>query len=362
MNAAGTALTPAAPPRALRFMSVNAENMDRLIPRGNRGGRAAALKAEQKQACLRLSRLIRDVNPDVFILVEGPSTPAQMQRFNVEYLSHAYVVLGGLDGGQQRVYCLVRRHGASLHLTARVPAIADEFFDARWKVDVTGDCVMTRYKYLRRPLIVEVEVRGPGREPQRLMVIGLHLKSKHIPRARELWETDDIDDKMAYIKKAVENRRRIAAEVNRCRQLIDMIMDDCPRAKIIIAGDVNDGPGKDLFEQRYLLSNASDALLGSPFTPNTCFSHTLLESFRKSPPRASRKVASAAKFAGQKPLRFRSGGVVTDAGRGEGGSDAGLSATAKGAVDMELNESKTATAHTTAALPANRVWTIEFDD
>ena len=49
-----------------------------------------------------------------------------------------------------------------------------------------------------------------------------------------------------YIKKAVENRRRIAAEIQRCRQLIDCIMDNHPQANVIVAGDVNDGPGADL--------------------------------------------------------------------------------------------------------------------
>jgi hypothetical protein len=133
------------------------------------------------------------------------------------------------------------------------------FIVAQWKVDVTGDCIMTRYKYLRRPLVTEITI---GANHTRLIVIGVHLKSKHIPQSRQLWETDDVDDKMSYIKKAVENRRRIAAEIQRCRQLIDCIMDEHPNANVLVAGDVNDGPGADLFEQRYLLSNASDALLG----------------------------------------------------------------------------------------------------
>ena len=31
-------------------------------------------------------------------------------------------------------------------------------------------------------------------------------------------------------------------------------------------GDLNDGPGRDFFEERYLLFDSIDALLGSPFS------------------------------------------------------------------------------------------------
>ena len=80
-------------------------------------------------------------------------------------------------------------------MTASVPSAADHYFDERWKVDVTGDCIMTRYKYLRRPLITEIIV---GANQARFIVIGVHLKSKMVPNARELWETDDIDDKSTF--------------------------------------------------------------------------------------------------------------------------------------------------------------------
>ena len=165
---------------------------------------------------------------------------------------------------------------------------------------------------------------------------------KHIPRARELWETNDIDDKMTYIKKAVENRRRIAAEIQRCRQLIDLIMDENPNANVIVAGDVNDGPGADLFEQRYLLSNASDALLGSPFRPDTLFCHTLLHCHRGQGVANSRWHESGNEVEDtQQKLRFRSGGVVTN--------------------DSTKDKGETKN-EDTVHIQLNRVWTIEFDD
>ena len=255
--------SPHVPPRPqgrLRFMSINSENMDRLLPRDSK----KPLSATQHETCQRLSRLISDVNPDVATVVEGPSTVEKMERFIYDYLDDEYDIVGGLDGGSQRVFCLVRRCSRTYSMTASIPLAADQYFASSWKVDVTGDCVMTRYSYLRRPLLTEIVIRSAEGTTRRLIVIGLHLKSKHLAGGRVLWETDDIDDRMTYIKKAVETRRRIAAEIQRCRNLIDLMMDENPDLDVIVAGDVNDGPGADLFEQRYLLSNASDALLGSP--------------------------------------------------------------------------------------------------
>jgi hypothetical protein len=160
---------PARQQGQLRFMCLNAENMDQLIKHTSK-----PMSNTQREALLRLARLLRNVDPDVATVVEGPSSIEKMNRWNDEFLNNEYTVLGGKDGGNQRVYCLVRKKGV-LRMSATVPAAADAFFDERWKVDVTGDCIMTRYKYLRRPLITEVVV---GANKSRLIVIGVHLKSK----------------------------------------------------------------------------------------------------------------------------------------------------------------------------------------
>ena len=294
-----------------------------------------------------------------------------MERFIYDYLDDEYEVVGGLDGGSQRVFCLVRRCSRTYSMTASIPLAADQYFASSWKVDVTGDCVMTRYSYLRRPLLTEIVIRSAEGTPRRLIVIGLHLKSKHLAGGRVLWETDDIDDRMTYIKKAVETRRRIAAEIQRCRNLIDLMMDENPDLDVIVAGDVNDGPGADLFEQRYLLSNASDALLGSPFRPDTLFCHTVLRCHRGvGVPRGGEEGGEKKKK--KKMLRFRSGGV--DVGRssslkrggggggGGGGGEGVEEGETKAAADDDDNDDDVTAPVTSSETETNRVWTIEFDD
>ena len=81
--------------------------------------------------------MINDINPDVAVVVEGPGSIDKMQRFNREYLNNVYTVLGGLDGGNQRVYSLVRRSGP-LQMTAVVPGAADQFFDQKVRSNDDG--------------------------------------------------------------------------------------------------------------------------------------------------------------------------------------------------------------------------------
>ncbi|GJM74488.1 hypothetical protein HMSSN036_67040 [Paenibacillus macerans] len=79
--------------------------------------------------------------------------------------------------------------------------------------------------------------------------------------------------RQSYIHEALRNRRRNSAEAMRVRQYIDNILKNDLSARIIVLGDLNDGPGMDYFEQNYLTHNTVDALLGSSFEPELIFYH-----------------------------------------------------------------------------------------
>merc|ERR1711871_942672 len=116
-------------------------------------------------------------------------------------------------------------------MSASVPEGADNFFSSSWKVDISGDCILQRYEFIRRPLVIEVniEIEEQGeKRRERLVILGLHLKSKHIRGAEKRWRTSDIDQKILFIKESVINRRRIAAEVSRCRKFVDICLDADP--------------------------------------------------------------------------------------------------------------------------------------
>jgi len=85
---------------------------------------------------------------------------------------------------------------------------------------------------------------------------------------------------MKYIKKkkAIKNRRRIASECNRTRKLIDnILLKEYPNAHVIVAGDLNDGPGFDYFSEYYILFESVERLMGSPFNNKKLLRAVLLE-------------------------------------------------------------------------------------
>src|SRR5262249_20370212 len=44
-------------------------------------------------------------------------------------------------------------------------------------------------------------------------------------------------------------------------------------SRIVLLGDLNDGPGLDYFEENYLAHNVTDILVGSAFEPELLFQH-----------------------------------------------------------------------------------------
>jgi hypothetical protein len=105
----------------------------------------------------------------------------------------------------------------------------------------------------------------------RLEVIVAHLKSNFINRGQEQWQ--DPARRPDFIKAALRNRRRIATEAMRIRNYLEQRLNDDRTAAMIVLGDLNDGPGQDYFEERYLAHNVTDILLGSPYRPERLFNH-----------------------------------------------------------------------------------------
>lgn len=208
---------------------------------------------------------------------EGPASLARMQFFVKTFLDDAFNCFGGLDGAQQRVYILVRKTGKVQN--AKVHTASMEFLQKEWYFDVDGSFQLESYKFTRTPLVVEGEivVDAAGTKAP-IFFMALHTKSKFIAKGKELWTSKNPNLQMDFIKKAVKNRRRIAAECARTRACIDkIIFAKYPDALILVAGDFNDGPGMDFFEEFYLLGDSIALLMGSPFAMKKLLRACLLE-------------------------------------------------------------------------------------
>jgi hypothetical protein len=71
------------------------------------------------ELCRSIAACVKQMDPDVMFVEEGPSTRAQMELFVAKYLDAAFTVLGGLENVTQQVYLLCRKNGpvsgAKLH-------------------------------------------------------------------------------------------------------------------------------------------------------------------------------------------------------------------------------------------------------
>jgi endonuclease/exonuclease/phosphatase family metal-dependent hydrolase len=206
----------------------------------------------------RLAAMLRAIDADVIAIQEGPSRTAELALFVDTYLDGDYAFFHGDSGGQQKLALLYRSAAGTL--------VEPEDLVTDWEADVDGDAILDRYRFTRTPLVVDLVA---GENPLQLVVA--HTKSNFINMGRELWENPAT--RQAFVVEALTNRRRISAEGMRIRRYLDHRLAADPDVAIIVLGDLNDGPGLDYFEERYLTHNVTDIVVGSAFRPEWQFTH-----------------------------------------------------------------------------------------
>ncbi|TVQ95107.1 MAG: hypothetical protein EA400_00420 [Chromatiaceae bacterium] len=223
----------------------------------------------------RVASVIEQLAPDVVTIQEGPSRLGEMELFVTDHLNGDFDILGPAGNGSQRLYTLVKRGGRINEARRLWPDQAPFDYTASWPVDVTGDLIIEGYTFTREPLLASVRIGS-----REVILINLHTKSKYIHGGRRLWQNEAT--RPQFIAQAVRNRRRIAAELRRVRQIIDQLFDADSEARVIVAGDLNDGPGIDFFEEHYLINNVVTVVSGSPFHPQQMLRHTFIDRQLKS--------------------------------------------------------------------------------
>ena len=235
---------------------------------------SSSLTADEARTCAtKVANVIDALAPDLLCLQEGPSAEAEMALFLTEFLAEAgtskYEALIGTDGGAQKLYLLRRRDGLIAAMD-RATDPATEALAEIWDADVNGDMLLEGYDFTRLPLVVDVDPIGSA--PIRIVV--LHTKSKFVRGGERKWR--DPNRRQEFVVAALEARRRISAEGFRLRAYLDHLIEEDGSARVIVTGDWNDGPGRDLFERSYLTHNVADIVLGSTFTPELIFHHPLI--------------------------------------------------------------------------------------
>ncbi|MGH9557533.1 MAG: endonuclease/exonuclease/phosphatase family protein [Terriglobales bacterium] len=217
--------------------------------------------------CKRTAAVITAIDPDMLAVQEGPSRQEELELFVSTYLKDGggaprYQCFLGDTGAAQKVGVLFKPQiGAQLALHADITGLIDP-----WLADVDGNEQLEDYEFTRSPLVVNLQAGAAI-----FQVIVMHTKSNFIQRGQAMW--NDPAEKQNYIHQALRNRRRISAEGMRTRAYLDALLSGDAARRIIVLGDLNDGPGRDYFEDKYLTHNVTDLLIGSTFEPEWIFTH-----------------------------------------------------------------------------------------
>jgi endonuclease/exonuclease/phosphatase family metal-dependent hydrolase len=220
--------------------------------------------------CDRLAGVIKDVGPDILGVQEGPPQKDQMELFVKELLNNDYTVFS-MPHGRQSNHALVRKglgvsvtqvletHPIYKHLSRRV-----EYYT--W-----GEIKKARLdKFTRKPVVLNLKRGGKTVE-----IMVFHTKSKISKLKRKKQWTSR--DKKAVID-ALRSRQKLSAEMAAVRRYLTHAILSKRTQGCILLGDLNDGPHRDVFEEKFLIHSIVDELRGAFHREAALMHHALPQS------------------------------------------------------------------------------------
>lgn len=248
-------------------------------------------------------KVVREVDPDVLFICEGVRGAAGMRAFVAKHFPEYDLVThpGDDDGrydvqGFQWLWFMVKkgladRTAPSLldntvwkSYTAAESAMGHR--DGKWMVSMPrvrdGDVLANAreaHDHYRHPQVLVLDWAG-----HRVEVVGLHLKSKLVSRrprkrrATESFEAYASEPKVAeYLAQSHIARIKLTTEATDVRYYVDHRFAQEPQPSIVVVGDLNDGPGKELLEREYLFHDLIGNLQGDVFFADRFLNHALFD-------------------------------------------------------------------------------------
>ena len=138
----------------------------------------------------------------------------------------------------------------------------------------------TKHSFYREPQILRFAFGGGHHE-----VIGAHLKSKFtgssLPQRKANQSFDDYVEGSkkvrSFLAMAHEARVKLSSEATTIRAYIDHRFGQEADPSIVVLGDLNDGPGKEVMEREYLLHDLISNLQGEVFFAQRFLNHALFD-------------------------------------------------------------------------------------
>ncbi|NDV00996.1 endonuclease/exonuclease/phosphatase family protein [Pseudoroseicyclus tamaricis] len=239
----------------MRIATYNVEWFDALFDddgelRGDAewSGRYGVRRQEQVAA---LGHVFRALDADAVLVIEAPDISrhrrgaAALERFAAHAGLRAREALSGFSSDTQQEIMLL--HDPDVLSAVHAPSeLGAPRFDGIWGIDIDLDGVPEPVHFSKPPLEAVLEGRG-----RRIRLIGVHAKSKAPHSAGEA---------AAAMRAAIESRRKQLAQCLWLRARVTAHLE--AGESVIVAGDINDGPGLDTFEALFGRSGV-EILLGA---------------------------------------------------------------------------------------------------
>jgi endonuclease/exonuclease/phosphatase family metal-dependent hydrolase len=219
---------------------------NRLHDDGERSGRHDVTRAEQTAA---LIRVFQALDADAVLVIEAPdqstrqSTRAALETFaEVAGIRARRALIGFANDTKQEIALLYDPERLRARHDPRGPATGPEGargaprFDGAFRIDLDVDATEDLVRFSKPPLELALETS----DGFAFRLIGAHLKSKAPHGARSPAEV---------LSLGVANRRKQLAQAVWLRARIEGHLSE--GTPLVVAGDLNDGPGLDEFESLF---------------------------------------------------------------------------------------------------------------
>jgi len=275
----------------LKITSWNVEHFGRLLPNPADADRVR-LDAIREE--------IEAIDPDILCLIESPGSLPDLQawvesahglagRYRIATIPGTQDVLGQNPGNPraalQKLYCMqgtettgnqwiwfLVRDGLFQESGAKVlnPSIWQNLTaQKRWPVHLWGQTGSKMHSHWRHPQTLLVKFGNVEIE-----VIGVHLKSKI--NMKQPFDAERTL-KREYVDTALEARIKLATEAYDVRRYIEKRFEQHPNPRILVCGDMNDGPGRGYFEREYLFFDLVSNIQGDVFFAKRFLNHALFD-------------------------------------------------------------------------------------
>ena len=202
------------------------------------------------------------IKPDILGIVEAPNTTTTVGiQSCVEKLNNFFAamgwanyqaIVGFISAGRQELALVYNttKFSASHVPGGSAGSKSNPPFNEEYYYDTDDDDIKEVYEFYRPPLEVEFTSLTSG---EKLNVILVHTKSKGIFSSMDF---------MRLERESIKNRKKLFAECSWIRNRAEEWIDSGKR--VLVMGDVNDGPGFDFYESKFGKS-AIEILIGDLF-------------------------------------------------------------------------------------------------